>query len=55
MIVPPHITIWDAAAPPMAQGFLLVGAVVLIPLFLTYTAYAYWLFRGKVHAGVGYH
>jgi cytochrome d ubiquinol oxidase subunit II len=39
----------------MAQGFLLVGAVVLIPLFLTYTAYAYWLFRGKVHAGAGYH
>jgi cytochrome bd-type quinol oxidase subunit 2 len=24
-------------------------------LFLTYTAYAYWLFRGKVHAGAGYH
>jgi cytochrome d ubiquinol oxidase subunit II len=55
MIVPPHVTIWDAAAPPMTQGFLLVGAAVLIPTILTYTAYVYWLFRGKVHAGVGYH
>jgi cytochrome d ubiquinol oxidase subunit II len=55
MIVPPHVTIWDAAAPPMTQGFLLVGAAVLIPIILTYTAYVYWLFRGKVHAGVGYH
>jgi cytochrome d ubiquinol oxidase subunit II len=55
MIVPPHVTIWDAAAPPSSQAFLLVGAAVLIPIILTYTAYVYWLFRGKVHAGVGYH
>jgi cytochrome bd ubiquinol oxidase subunit II len=55
MIVPPHVTIWEAAAPPSTQAFLLVGAVVLIPIILLYTAYVYWLFRGKVHAGVGYH
>jgi cytochrome bd ubiquinol oxidase subunit II len=55
MIVPPAITIWDAAAPPTSQRFLLIGAAVLIPVILAYNAYAYWLFRGKVRAGQGYH
>ncbi len=55
LIVPPEITIWDAAAPRASQLFLLVGAVVLIPTILAYTGYAYWIFRGKVQAGQGYH
>jgi cytochrome d ubiquinol oxidase subunit II len=55
MIVPPDITIWDAAAPRDSQLFLLVGASVLIPVILAYTATVYWLFRGKVRAGHGYH
>jgi cytochrome d ubiquinol oxidase subunit II len=55
LMVPPSITIWDAAAPPASQEFLLVGAVFLIPIILGYTAYAYWLFRGKVTPGVHYH
>ena len=55
MIVPPGITIWDAAAPRSSQLFLLVGAAVLIPIILGYTGYVYWLFRGKVKAGAGYH
>lgn len=54
-IVPPSITIWDAAAPDSSLSFLLVGAVVLIPLILAYTAYSYWVFRGKVRDGEGYH
>lgn len=54
-IVPPDITIWDAAAPPQSQAFLLVGAVVLVPIILAYTAYAYYVFRGKVQHGEGYH
>ncbi len=54
-IVPPSITIWDAAAPPSSQAFLLVGAIVLVPMILAYTIYAYWVFRGKVRVGVGYH
>jgi cytochrome d ubiquinol oxidase subunit II len=48
LIVPPSISIWQAAAPPASQGFLLVGAVVLLPIILAYTSYSYWLFRGKV-------
>ena len=55
LIVPPAITIWDAAAPPSSQAFLLVGAVVLIPIILAYTGYAYWVFRGKVRPGMHYH
>jgi cytochrome bd ubiquinol oxidase subunit II len=53
-IVPPTLTIWDAAAPDESLGFLLIGAVVLIPIILAYTAYAYWVFRGKVGTE-GYH
>ena len=55
LIVPPDITIWEAAAPPSSQLFLLVGAAVLVPIILAYTAYVYWLFRGKVTAESGYH
>ncbi len=54
-MVPPSITIWDAAAPHTSLVFLLVGAVILIPAILAYTAYAYWVFRGKVHPDSGYH
>jgi cytochrome d ubiquinol oxidase subunit II len=53
-IVPPKLSIWDAAAPPESQAFLLVGAAVLVPIILIYTAYAYWVFRGKV-GDHGYH
>jgi cytochrome d ubiquinol oxidase subunit II len=55
IIVPPSVTIWDAAAPPESAGFLLVGVAVTIPAVLCYTAYSYYVFRGKVAAGAGYH
>ncbi|MGG5810670.1 cytochrome d ubiquinol oxidase subunit II [Falsiroseomonas sp. CW058] len=54
-IVPPGITIWDAAAPPATQAFLLAGAAVLVPVILVYTGFVYWIFRGKVRPGEGYH
>jgi len=53
-IIPPSISIWDAAAPASSQGFMLVGALILLPIILAYTAYAYWVFRGKVGTD-GYH
>jgi cytochrome d ubiquinol oxidase subunit II len=55
LIVPPSITIWEAAAPPSTQLFLLVGASILVPVILVYTGYVYWLFRGKVTEDTGYH
>ena len=50
-LVPPSLTIWQTAAAPASQTFMLYGTVVLLPLILAYTAYVYWLFRGKVGAG----
>jgi cytochrome d ubiquinol oxidase subunit II len=54
-IVPPGITIWQAAAPNSSLAFLLVGAGILLPIILTYTVHAYWVFRGKVDVEAGYH
>jgi cytochrome d ubiquinol oxidase subunit II len=53
-VVPGRVTIWQAAAPHSSQAFMLVGAAILIPLILAYTAWSYWVFRGKVGEG-GYH
>jgi cytochrome d ubiquinol oxidase subunit II len=52
--VPRAVTIWNAAAPASSQLFMLVGAVVIIPVILGYTGWAYWVFRGKVGTH-GYH
>ncbi len=54
-IIPPDISIWQAAAPPQSMGFALVGALFIIPFILAYTAWSYYVFRGKVRAGEGYH
>ncbi|OJF98672.1 cytochrome d ubiquinol oxidase subunit II [Pararhizobium antarcticum] len=54
-IVPPSVTIWDAASPDSSLAFLLVGALILVPIILIYTGYAYWVFRGKVDPEEGYH
>jgi cytochrome bd ubiquinol oxidase subunit II len=54
-IVPGALTIQEAAAPDASLGFLLVGAVFLVPIILAYTGYAYWVFRGKVDPEEGYH
>jgi cytochrome d ubiquinol oxidase subunit II len=52
--VPRAVTIWDAAAPPQSQFFMLVGAAIIVPIILAYTGWAYWVFRGKVGTQ-GYH
>ena len=55
-ILPPDIDLWQAAAPPQSLGFALVGALFIIPIILAYTAFAYYVFRGKVRPGdSGYH
>ena len=55
MIVPHHYSLWDAASSPKTQAFLLVGTLFLLPTVLLYTAWSYWVFRGKVRADMGYH
>ena len=54
-IIPPSITLWQAAAPAQSQGFMLVGALLIIPIILVYTSWSYYVFRGKVQHGEGYH
>ncbi len=54
-VVPRAITVFQAAAPDESLLFLLVGTAVLIPIILAYTAYSYWVFRGKTDPGSGYH
>ena len=54
-LIPTEVTLWEAAAPESSQLFMLVGALVLIPVILAYTAYAYWVFRGKLDPEQGYH
>ncbi|MGZ8995367.1 MAG: cytochrome d ubiquinol oxidase subunit II, partial [Rhodospirillales bacterium] len=54
-VVPPDITIWEASSSPSTQRFLLYGVAVVVPLILVYTAYSYYVFRGKVRADAGYH
>lgn len=54
-VVPPAITIWEAASPPQSQGFALVGTLFILPIILMYTGWSYWVFRGKVKADAGYH
>lgn len=53
-VIPGEVTIWDAAAPEKSQIFMLVGAGLMVPLILAYTAWSYWVFRGKVGHD-GYH
>lgn len=55
MIVPHHFSLWEAASSPDTQVFLIVGTVFLLPIILMYSAWSYWVFRGKVRADIGYH
>ena len=54
-LIPPDITLWQAAAPAQSQGFMLVGALLIVPIILVYTFWSYYVFRGKVQHGEGYH
>ncbi|HEX2558651.1 cytochrome d ubiquinol oxidase subunit II [Phenylobacterium sp.] len=54
-IVPYDLTFRQAASADNALGLMLVGVAILLPVILGYTFWVYWLFRGKVTAGAGYH
>jgi cytochrome d ubiquinol oxidase subunit II len=49
-LVPPHITVHDAASPHSSLLFAVIGLSVFIPIILIYQAYGYWVFRGKLTA-----
>jgi cytochrome d ubiquinol oxidase subunit II len=54
-IVPPAITVYQAAAHRSSLVFVLVGVAILLPIILAYTVFNYWMFRGRVRTGEGYH
>jgi cytochrome d ubiquinol oxidase subunit II len=54
-IVPYDMSFRQAASADNALAFMLVGVVILLPAILGYTAWVYWVFRGKVSADAGYH
>src|SRR6185312_6374628 len=54
-LVPPTVTVWQAAAATQSQGFILVGMSFMVPIILGYTVFVYHTFRGKIRPGEGYH
>ncbi|MCZ3380545.1 cytochrome d ubiquinol oxidase subunit II [Rhizobium sp. AG207R] len=53
-VIPPSISIWDAAAPTQSMAFALVGTLFIIPIIMVYTSWSYHVFRGKIEVGGGY-
>ena len=49
-IVPFKFTIWQAAASSTSQSILLIGTAIFLPIILCYTAYSYYIFRGKTNS-----
>ena len=54
-LVPPTLDIWQTAAAPASQIFMLIGTVALLPVIFGYIVFVYWIFWGKVREGEGYH
>jgi cytochrome bd ubiquinol oxidase subunit II len=46
-IVPFNVSLWDAASSSTSQEFVLIGAIIVTPVVLGYSAFAYWIFRGR--------
>ena len=53
-IVPHAITLQQAGASEASLRFMLYGAVIMLPLLFTYTAYSHYVFRGKVSKIIAY-
>jgi cytochrome d ubiquinol oxidase subunit II len=47
-IIPPDLTLSEAASSPTSQIFMLVGFAVLIPITLAYNTFGFRVFSGKV-------
>jgi cytochrome d ubiquinol oxidase subunit II len=46
-VIPYQYNIWQAAAATTSLSLLLVGTAIFLPVILGYTAYSYYVFRGK--------
>ena len=46
-VVPERLTIWAAAAAPESLMIILIGTLFVLPTIIAYSAFAYYVFRGK--------
>ncbi|MEM8789290.1 MAG: cytochrome d ubiquinol oxidase subunit II [Pseudomonadota bacterium] len=46
-VVPDQLTLYESAAAPESLIIILVGAVIVLPVIIAYSALAYTVFRGK--------
>ncbi|MEO1513339.1 MAG: cytochrome d ubiquinol oxidase subunit II, partial [Planctomycetota bacterium] len=46
-VVPEKLTLWEAASARDSLFIIFIGAMVTLPMIAGYSAYAYWVFRGK--------
>lgn len=46
-VVPYDVSLWQAAAAPESLSLMLIGVVIMLPIILGYTAWCYYIFRGK--------
>jgi cytochrome d ubiquinol oxidase subunit II len=46
-VVPFSLSLWDVASSSMSQRFVLIAAAFVTPVVLAYSAFAYWIFRGR--------
>jgi cytochrome d ubiquinol oxidase subunit II len=51
-VVIDRLTFWDAAAHPSSLKVVLVGALIVLPFIVAYTAFSYYVFRGKARPGL---
>jgi cytochrome d ubiquinol oxidase subunit II len=49
-VVPERLTVYEAASAPESLMIIFVGALVVLPVIIAYSAFAYWVFRGKATA-----
>ncbi len=54
-IVPNKLTIWEAAAHVDSLIVILIGVIIVLPFLLGYTAFSYFVFRGKTSESLSYH
>lgn len=54
-IIPPSISIWEAASPIQSQSFMLIGSLLIIPIILSYTFWNYYIFCGKIQDHENFH
>lgn len=49
-VIPHEMTVWDAASDNASLRLIFIGAVIVVPCIIGYTALSYYIFRGKTTA-----